>query len=120
MSAQPPRKRDVYATAVRWIARLLSVGLLVLFAVFIIGEGPPPLSRMTLLWGMIVVGLCLAWYSDLLGAVVILVSTLAFYTLNYSESGRFPGGWVFPLLYLTGVLLLYSYYLRRNPIHSVQ
>ena len=90
----------------RWAARVLAALLALLILLFVIGEGPPPLSWQTAAFACVFVGLIVAWVSDLAGAALILGGMVAFYAIEFVGYGRFPGGPVFPLLYLPGVLLL--------------
>jgi hypothetical protein len=35
------------------------------------------------------------------------------YAWNFAEAGNFPGGWVFPLCFVPGVLNMLAWLLRR-------
>jgi len=48
-----------------------------------------------------------------LGGVSSLMGISAFYLTNYAVSGRFPGGWVFPMFFVPGILILLSWALDR-------
>ena len=96
----------------RWTARALGVGLFLLFAAFVVGEGFPPLNWLTVALLVAMSGFVLAWFHDLLAGMVILVGIGAFYLINFSQYGRFPGGPVFPLLFVPGILLIASGLLR--------
>jgi hypothetical protein len=65
------------------------------------------------------VGFVLVWWRDLAGGVISLFGIGAFYLLNYLEAERFPGGWVFPLCFLPGVLAVAAYLMqtRTQPAH---
>jgi hypothetical protein len=102
------------AAAVRWLARLAALGLLVVFGLFWYAEGPPPPSFLTLALCAALVGLVLAWFSDLLGGSIIVLGVACFYLLHWAYSGRLPNGWVFPLFFVSGGLFLASYFLRTR------
>jgi hypothetical protein len=105
---------------VRWTARIVSLGLIVLFAVFAVGEGPPPilpLSVHTLMFGLLavsLVGLLVAWRYEALGAALALSGSVGFYVANFYASGfrSLPSGWVFPLLLATPLLYAFATILR--------
>lgn len=101
------------AVAVKWLARLVSLLLLVVVAMFVIGEGPPPLTGHSAASFAILAGLLLGLFWDGVGAAVIVAGLAAFYLLNYWASGRWPGG-AFPLFLLPAALLLTSFALART------
>jgi hypothetical protein len=99
------------AFVARWGARILGTLLVGLVLLFLVGEGVPRLSDLPLHIVLMFVAklLCLAgfvmlWRWELPGGLLALVGIAAFYGLNYAASGRFPGGWVFPLFFAPGVL----------------
>jgi hypothetical protein len=100
------------ALAAKWLARTVSLGLLILVATFVIGEGPPPLSVHSAAFGMILAGLLLGLFRDGAGAVVTLAGLASFYVLNYWASGLWPSG-AFPLFFVPPGLLLVSCWLTR-------
>jgi len=98
--------------SVHWAARVLGVALFLLFAAFEFGEGFPPVSAQSAALGLVLAGILLALWFEGVGGIVILLGAAWFYWLNYAASGRLPGGWVFPLLWVAGVLFLVSAALR--------
>jgi len=46
------------------------------------------------------------WRREGIGGGMVLCGLGTFYAVEWIGSGRFPGGWVFPLMYLPGVLAL--------------
>jgi hypothetical protein len=78
-----------------WIARLASIGVIALLALFAFGEpGPWPTPSE---WAMlaffpigIVVGLILAWWREVLGACVAMGSLLVFFVLLVKARGTLP------------------------------
>lgn len=103
--------RALYSS-VHWTARVLGVALFLLFAAFEFGEGFPPVSAESAALGLALAGILLALWFEGVGGIVILLGAAWFYWLNYAASGRLPGGWVFPLLWVAGVLFLLSAALR--------
>jgi hypothetical protein len=107
--------------AVRWAARLVASFLLGLMLLLLLGEGPPPVWRLPpnvqLLFAaqvVTLVGLVVLWFWELPGGLLTLGGIIAFYAINYLESGRFPSGWVFPLFYVPGILAVISWMLSRR------
>jgi hypothetical protein len=96
---------------------LLGTAIVLLFVVFAIGEGPPAallLNPQT--WALLVMlaGFIFVWWHDLAGGVISLFGIAAFYLLNYLEVERFPGGPVFPLCFLPGVLAVAGWLVRAR------
>jgi len=96
----------------RWTARVLGVGLILLFVVFAVSEGPPPLAWRSVALLMAMAGYVLAWFHDLLGGVMILTGTGTLYLINFVQNRRFPA--VFPLMFTPGILLIASVILCRR------
>lgn len=108
-------------TAVRWVARILGVLLVGLFVVFAIGQGLQPLKLPGAEFGLMSVllvalsGMLVAWRRELLGGLMIVAGMTAFYLINFTVSGQLPGGWVFPLCFVPGILALVCWLSRRTP-----
>jgi len=105
----------------RWTARLLGAGLLGLLLMFLIGEGPPNPARLSPAENAMMVSLLVAlagfvllWFREFPGGLASLGGIGAFYAIHFCSSFRFPGGWVFPLFFLPGLLALVSWSLRRE------
>jgi hypothetical protein len=104
----------------RWFSRitgLLLAGLIVLFA---IGNGFNT-RQVTLTTGLMSVAFCAAaagmlilWRWELIGGMIVLVGMTAFYVIKFTASGKWPGGWFFPLCFLPGVLALMCSGLTRR------
>jgi hypothetical protein len=105
----------------RWGARILGALLVGLVLLFLIGEGVPRLSSLGLNLGLMfltellcLTGFAMLWFWELPGGLVALLGITAFYGLNYAASGRFPGGWVFPLFFVPGILAVTAGLLTRR------
>ncbi len=107
----------------RWTARIvgsLIVGLLVLFAV---GQGFDPTQFHGIELGMIVallvalVGMVVLWWREGIGGAISLTGMIAFYGLNFAVAGEFPGGPVFPVCFLPGLLAVGCAYVDRSKQH---
>jgi hypothetical protein len=107
----------VMSRAMHWVAGLLGTAIVLLFVVFAIAEGPPvALLLRPQTWTLLIMltGFILLWCHHLAGGLASLVGIVAFYVLNYVEAGRFPGGWVFPLCFLPGVLAVTAWLMRAR------
>jgi len=103
------------AAGLRWTARVVGALLLGMFVLFAIGEGLPPLTRDNAVLSLMFIaelvwllGFVALWLWELPGGFIALAGIVAFYGLNYADSGRFPGGWVFPLFFVPGVCAILS------------
>ena len=103
----------VIGRIMHWAACLLGTGLVLLFLAFAIGEGPPPIDTGMLALLIMLAGFLLAWWHGLVGGIISLVGIGCFYIWNFAEGGRFPAGWVFPLCFVPGVLMVVVW-LRRQ------
>jgi hypothetical protein len=103
------QKRSLGVEVCRWAARMLSLGLIAVFLIFWIAEGELGLvfrSSMMQCLVVAVVGLGLGWKWEAVGGGLSLAGVAGFYALNFAQTGRFPGGWVFPLMFVPGILYL--------------
>jgi hypothetical protein len=113
MSPVVSKPMPAMAQVFHWAGCLLGSALVLLFVVFAVGEGPPPISAGTAALMVMFVGFLLAWWNDLWGGVVSLFGIAAFYAWNFATAGNFPGGWVFPLCFVPGALNVLASLLRR-------
>jgi hypothetical protein len=106
---------SVPARVVHWVGCLLGTALVLMFAMFAFGghEAPPPLSLQMASLVLALIGYLLGWWNDLAGGIVSLVGMVGFYALNYAAAGNFPEGWVFPLCFVPGVLMVIAGLLKR-------
>lgn len=102
----------------RWIARISSGVAAALILLIFVGEGVAggfrPLlhltvreSAMMIAFFVLWVGLPLGWKWELVGALLTICGTVAFYLLDYAFSGTFPRGPFFLLLATPSLLFLY-------------
>lgn len=104
-------KRSI--AVLRWVARIWSIASVGLLCVFLLGEGPPPLTVKTMMFPFgVMLGLILAWWFESIGGLLAIVSVLLFYVLEYLGQGRFPKGYVFILIAAPSVIFLYCGFLR--------
>ena len=99
---------------IRLAGQILAGLLAGLCVLFVIGEGrhrPTPLDAAL---GLALVGLLVGMFKPLPGGIMALLGIGAFYGLNYVASGKWPGGWVFPLFWLAGVLLIIGSFATRR------
>jgi hypothetical protein len=97
----------------RLLGCLLGTALIVLFVAFALGAGPPPFGTGLAALLTMLTGFLLAWWYGVYGGIMSLVGIAAFYVWNFAASGHFPGGWVFPLCFLPGMLKLTAWFLCR-------
>ena len=112
---------EVFAPTVRWFARITSVLMLVVLALFVFGEGGAGLPSWQAWVGFLFfpagvsVGFVLAWRREALGAMVSISSLLAFYLVaGWLLSGRLPSGPWFAIFTSPALLFLLSSYLSRH------
>lgn len=115
MDAIISRSRPTAAKVFHWAGCIAGTGLVLLFAGFIVGEGPPPLNVGWIALSIMLVGFLLGWWNDLAGGLVSLLGISTFYLWNFAQAGGFPGGPVFPLCFIPGVLYLVSWLKRCRP-----
>lgn len=98
--------------------RLLAFGFVCLFVTFFVAEGGvnPATLKPVELQMMSALAICLAGYTlqaappyngirrPVWGAAIGLVGMSTFYFVNYLQSGRIPGGPVFPFMFLPGLI----------------
>lgn len=104
------------ATALRWIARLLSLGVVAILAAFAFGEGTPRPEDWLLLAFFpigLVLGLIVAWWREIPGALLTLASLAAFYLICFAN-GKVPTGPYFAILASPAALFLIAGLLRRR------
>ena len=108
------------ATAVRWLARASTLPFLAVFILFGIGEGFPTPMALTAVEAVQFVFLFVTlaamvagWRYELTGGFFALAGILAFQIVNWSKTGHFAGGPVFPFMVVPGSLLLLSAMMHR-------
>lgn len=82
-------------TAVRWIARISSIPIIIIFLLMFLGEGFEPAKVKPIEWIMLifgpfglVLGMLLGWWKEGLGGVVVILSLFASLIVgDYSGSG---------------------------------
>ena len=116
MSTADSNSVPAIARVAHWAGCLLGTAVVFLFVMFAVGEGLPPLGAMNANFaavGLMFVGFFMMWWRDWLGGVVSLAGIAAFYALEIAANGHAPGGWVFPLCFVPGVLGVLAGLLRR-------
>ena len=105
----------------RSIARMVSLGLLILVVMVIVGEGLPNFREFTrgeiadsIAFVAMIAGLLVGWWRELVGAVLILGGFTAFMAAEYVSSGDVGISWIFMLFPVAGALYLAYWWLTRN------
>jgi hypothetical protein len=113
-------KYSSFIVVIRWTARILGILCLGLFLLFLVGEGgfnPFHLTMiellMTLCLLIVLIGILVAWKKEGWGGAIMVGSIILFYLINFAGSRKFPGGWVFPVLLVPGVLFLICWFLTK-------
>lgn len=111
----------------RWTARIVGTLILAFVLLHVIGGGLPNVDNIAprewLVWGGFVlslVGFALLWKWELTGGIVAMGGIALFYAVNYALSGKFPGGWVFPLFFLPGLLSIVCWLTEPRATSSVR
>lgn len=106
-------------TAVRWAARALSlilvIVIMVLFVVHVVRADEEARTGFSVAEVMMdvfsfvaLVGYPMGWKNEKVGGWMIITGVLGYYTASFVVSGVLPGGWLFPLMIVPGVLFLIS------------
>jgi hypothetical protein len=104
----------------RWGARLLGLGLALMFAVFWIADGMNPLSltgrEALLLSAMIVAvaGMLILWWREAWGGCLVILGMGAFYAIEVALTGHLPRGPVIYAFIVPGILALLARYADRS------
>ncbi len=102
-------------TILRWVARIWSIASVGLLCAFLFGEGPPPLTVTAMLFPFgVMLGLILAWWFERMGGIIVVVSMVSFYAMEYFSDGIFPKGYAFILISAPSALFLCSGFLRAR------
>ena len=106
----------------RWTARAIGASIFAFVLIHLVSEGLPRIGDITpgewLLWvGFLLslVGFALLWKWELVGGIVALMGTTLFYTANIAVSGKLPGGWAFPILFIPGLFSIVCWLIDRRP-----
>ena len=107
------------ATVCRWLARVVGLAPLLFVAAYVAKEGVPDLSaasslERTLFTCMFtaLAGFVVLWRWELVGGLLSVVATTAFYAVHLAGQGSLPGG-AFPLFFAPGLLAIAAWRLSR-------
>lgn len=107
-----------FGYAIRWIPRVVGTLLFVMIILFVVGEGiPNPMKQslvlriemlaMFIMW----LGLLIAWKSELIGGMLVLLGYTSFCAVEWqAPSIKFPFG----LFLFTGLLYILSWWSRKR------
>lgn len=105
----------MFARAAHWTGCVLATCAVLMFVLFALGLGLPPLPAMNASFaaiGVMLLGFVLMWWKDWLGGVVSLMGLGLFQSLELAANGHLAGG-AFPLLVIPGVLGIVAALARR-------
>ncbi len=115
-SGMPPQ---TFIRITEWAARVLGLMLAGFVLLFLVGNGFDPhlltssTGPMFVALVTTVIGMIVLLRSRLVGGLMVVGGMAAFYLVEFAISGSLPGGWVFPLCFVPGVLALVSWTLSR-------
>jgi hypothetical protein len=115
-----PLQPSVLELGLRWTARLLDAGLVGLVLLIYVGAGFNPFNLTAtealqhVFFLATCVGLVVAWRRPLAGGALSTGGMLLFFAVEFALTGRLPGGPVFHLMLLTGLLFLLSGLISRR------
>jgi hypothetical protein len=105
----------------RWSARITGSLLVLLFALFSLGEGLPDpallsASQLLMFASMTValLGMVAGWHSDEIGGILIVSGKLVFDLVNVVTTGHVAGGPIFPIVWVPGILFLLAAWRDRS------
>ncbi len=104
----------------RWFGRILGLLIVGLVLLIAIGErfDPTALSGTELAMSVVLLvplgGMLTLWKWEGVGGLLVIAGMSAFFLINYSVSGRFPSGFVFPTVFSPGVLALVCWWHQRR------
>jgi len=109
----------MWASALRWIARVWSVATIALVLAFIVGERSLPSAPREWLGFLffpfgICVGMIVAWKKESLGGFITVASLLAAYLIHFATTGTLLKGWAWLAFAAPGSLFLLSSQLSRR------
>ena len=107
-----------FGYAIRWIPRVVGTLLFVMLIVFAIGEGIPNPMKQSLVvriemlaMFIMCLGLLIAWKSELIGGMFVLLGYTVFYGVEWqTPSIKFPFG----LFLFVGLLYVLSWWSRKR------
>lgn len=113
----------VFAVECRWLARAIGGAILFFVGAHLLTGGlpnladAPPGERAMFFWfATAMIGFAVLWKWDLAGAAISIAGGLGFYLTELALSGRFPSGWVLPMFFAPGMLVLLGRWLEtRRP-----
>lgn len=118
-----PQVKGVFVA--RWVARGWSGLNILVVLLFVVSEivgsgGKPPTTQEWValaLWPIgVAVGLIIAWYCEVVGAILALGCLVGFYIWDLLRSGRFPQGPFFLLFAAPAFVFLIAAFLSRRSL----
>ena len=106
MSAAAFKPLPMVAQMAHWIGCVLATCAVLVFVVFAVGLGLPPLPDLNTSFaaiGVMLLGFVLMWWKDWLGGVVSLLGLGWFQAMEVAANGHVAGR-LFPLLVIPGAL----------------
>ena len=108
-------KTELIIKPLNWIAKSISVIMLILLLMFMFGEGIPQIGEkspreliLLICMFILIVGMFMIWWKEKAAAYTIMGSSTAFWLINAIYSGGFWFHWLFLIFPLIGGLLLFT------------
>ncbi len=108
---------------IKWILRVLAAIMFIFMCLFFVGafevEGWPvglTVSEIVMFvgMGMMIMGLVVFWFHELLAGIVVLSGYLIFVITNMISSGKFFSGWIITIFLILGVLFLITWFMKKS------
>ena len=115
----PIDRHKMWASSLRWTARVWSVATIALVLAFIAGERSLPSAPKEWLGFLffpfgICVGMIVAWKKESLGGFITVASLLAAYVIHFATTGTLLKGWAWLAFAAPGFLFLLSWLLSSR------
>ena len=98
------------ALSVRWSARLLGLAMFLFVGAFVVGEGPPPFSAVSVLFLGSWIGLIVLWRWNLVGGLMVVLGMAAFLLATTTIPNFWFSVWTVP-----GLLSIAAWWLESRP-----
>ena len=120
------KNRGKAVTVVRWVTRVLGLGMVGLFILFFIGEGGfGDVAKLTssekvlmiFIPVVFIAGMIVTLFRELWGGIIIILSVVGFNTVNVIASKSLSGGLEFWYLLIPGIIFIVLYCVTKKKMN---